>query len=129
MSNKNCLEGIACPQCEAEGPFVIRVSAMICIHDDGSDNEYGGLDWGDDSEIICRDCGHRGTVAEFRLTGNFREIANKLIGDLADFQREIAIHSRDGEWDTLQAQLDLLEEEIKKVRESLPKVRALPKEV
>jgi len=66
MSNTNCLEGIACPKCESEGPFNISVSTMICVHDDGTDNEYGDLDWGDDSEIICNDCGHRGIVKEFR---------------------------------------------------------------
>jgi len=66
MPNENCLKGISCPKCESEGPFNIRVSTMICVHDDGTDNEYGDLDWGDDSEIICNDCGHRGIVKEFR---------------------------------------------------------------
>jgi len=124
MSNTNCLEGIACPKCESEGPFHIQAESLFSVSDDGT-FEFGEVLWKDDSTIVCRDCGHRGTVREFSLKGNFKEIADKFIGDIADFQKEIAVHAREEEWDSLQTCLDLFEEEIKKVREHLPQVRPI----
>jgi len=131
MPNENCLKGISCPKCESEGPFNIRVSTMICVHDDGTDNEYRDLDWGDDSEIICRDCGHRGTVEEFRLNyeGHFKKIANQFAGDLADFQKEIVVQAGEEEWDSVQTTIDLLEEKIQQVRKILPRVRSIVEEI
>lgn len=127
MPNENCLEGISCPKCGFEDGFNIRGESIFHVRDDGT-AEFGDVDWDQDSLIVCRNCGHRGTVKEFSLKEDFKKIANKFVGDIADFQKEIACHSRNEEWDSLQTALDLFEEEIKKVREHLPRTRALPKE-
>lgn len=128
MPNENCLAGMKCPKCHSEEPFDIRATTVFRVYDEGTDSEYGDVEWEPDSETICIECGNRGTISEFSLKGNFRKIANKFIGDLADFQKEIAVHSRDGEWDSLQTQLDLLEEAIQKARKRLPRVRCIAEE-
>ena len=66
-SNKNCLEGMCCPNpaCRNEGPFTIRAEANFTVTDDGTD-EYDSVDWYEDSTCICIECGHAAEVKEFR---------------------------------------------------------------
>lgn len=70
-ANTNCLEGIRCPTCGSTGWFAIRCSAWFNVTDDGTEYDYEaeGPEWTDDSEIICGDCQHTGTVAAFRKEG------------------------------------------------------------
>jgi len=65
MSNTNCLKGMACPHCKSEDSFQISVNTFITMTDDGCD-DYGKLEWDDDSACICEECGFRGLVLNFR---------------------------------------------------------------
>lgn len=66
--NNNCLTGMACPKCGHFGPFRIHVtqSGSCVVSDDGTDFIEGDTDWGDASSCECRECGHTGTVRQFR---------------------------------------------------------------
>jgi len=63
--NENCLAGIACPKCGSPEPFHIVATAQFVVFDSGTD-EYSDVEWDDDSLIACPNCGHSGTVIEFR---------------------------------------------------------------
>ena len=65
MPNDNCLDGMRCPQCRSEGPFLIQCRAQFEVHDDGSDT-FSGLHWGDDDPAICSECAWVGTVQALR---------------------------------------------------------------
>ena len=65
MPNVNCLEGIACPECESEGPFGIACDIVMEISDDGTESPIGDITWEDDSYCECRACMHKGTVKDF----------------------------------------------------------------
>jgi hypothetical protein len=62
--NTNCLEGIKCPGCGNEDRFVITVTALATVTDDGFTRMEGG-DWDDSSHIRCPECGADGAVATF----------------------------------------------------------------
>lgn len=66
--NENCLEGMRCPKCGHFGPFKILAtkSGMVEVSDDGTDDLQGDTDWDDDSACECCECGHLGTVREFK---------------------------------------------------------------
>lgn len=64
--NTNCLEGMACPDCQSEGPFTIAIAGWASVTDLGTD-EIGDIDWDEDSDCICETCESVGTVASFRL--------------------------------------------------------------
>ena len=64
MPNTNCLAGIACPNCDSEGPFDIEGKATFRVTDDGTD-EHEGVEWDNSSHIECCGCGHRGSVGAF----------------------------------------------------------------
>jgi len=68
MPNDNCLIGMACPECKSQGPFDIECKSTFTVWDDGTDLEYTGPDWEDDSPCSCRQCNHEGTVADFTIT-------------------------------------------------------------
>ena len=63
--NSNCLEGIACPQCESEGPFDITATTVATMYDDGCE-QTTDIEWEDTSSCVCRSCKHAATVAAFR---------------------------------------------------------------
>ena len=68
MSNENCLEGISCPECGSEGPFLIEVSRLVVVYDDGIDfydKRCSGAEWGYNSYIKCFDCKHSGELKLF----------------------------------------------------------------
>ena len=65
--NTNCLEGIQCLGCGSEGPFEIKVKVYITVHDDGTDDIIGDVEWDDDDPCICPECGKHGTVADFKV--------------------------------------------------------------
>lgn len=64
--NTNCLEGMACPKCQSEGPFWINAKLDILMHDDGHDTDGGDTEWDGESACTCKECQHGGTVADFR---------------------------------------------------------------
>ena len=64
MRNDNYLQGIACPACGSEGPFVVQVTAVAVMHDYGS--EYvESIEWTNTSNISCMTCHNYGMVGEF----------------------------------------------------------------
>ena len=64
--NTNCLEGIQCPECKSEGPFVIEVSATVLMSDDGWDEHVSDPTWEDTAYCRCDDCDYVGKVADFK---------------------------------------------------------------
>lgn len=66
--NENCLQGMACPACGDFGPFKILVSqsGMTRVSDEGTDSIEGDMEWDDDSPCECLECGHTGTVGQFK---------------------------------------------------------------
>lgn len=64
MSNTNCLQGIACPKCQSQGPFNIHACAIVEMTDDGSDS-CTDIEWQPASVITCRVCEHPGKVRDF----------------------------------------------------------------
>ena len=68
MSNTNCLEGMACPQCGSLGPFTIEIKTTVVMHDDGSELGRGHEQWDGDSYCGCRECDTHGVVSDFRTT-------------------------------------------------------------
>lgn len=66
MANTNCLAGIQCPKCGEEDHFRVEATAMFNLTDDGTDFPYN-VEWSDTSIMICSDCQHVGTVAEFTI--------------------------------------------------------------
>ncbi len=65
MSNTNCLEGVRCPACGNEDRFRIVGKALFTVTDEGTD-EFGDVEWDDDSFAECPDCGRDGPLKEFR---------------------------------------------------------------
>jgi len=73
MANDNCLAGMQCPQCGSEGPFVMEVTTLVLMSDEGNDpwwNDGGGVEtqWNNASYCQCRACAYQGTVADFTIT-------------------------------------------------------------
>ena len=64
--NENCLQGMACPKCGSFGSFAIEVKMTVTMHDNGSDDEGGDQEWGNESYCRCNACQHTGVVADFR---------------------------------------------------------------
>ena len=68
ISNTNCLEGIKCPNCGSEGPFIIEVRTQVMMHDDGSEDYNGDIHWDDNSYMRCFECDEDGPAKHFRTT-------------------------------------------------------------
>lgn len=66
--NGNCIEGLECPECGASEEFYIKVETFMSMRDEGS-GDHEDVEWDDESEIRCQDCGHCGNVSEFKLDG------------------------------------------------------------
>lgn len=65
MPNTNCLEGFKCPKCGFEDSFEIEMKSTFTLTDDGT-GDHGDTEWGDEAACQCGDCGHLGTVKDFR---------------------------------------------------------------
>ena len=65
MTNENCLTGIICPKCGSLEPFDIEIRTVTRMFDDGSDSQVGDQEWDAESYIMCCECNHHGTVADF----------------------------------------------------------------
>lgn len=63
--NENNLDGMKCPECGSYGPFHIMVEHMVCMHDDGSEDIGGHMEWGPTSYIQCPGCLESGIVRYF----------------------------------------------------------------
>ena len=66
MANENCLAGMACPRCGSLEPFSIAGTALFEVHDDGTE-DYGDVEWDDDSSCECRRCGFWENVRAFKI--------------------------------------------------------------
>lgn len=64
MANKGLLIGMMCPKCKSEGPFDITCTTTAHVYDHTVD-DHNGMEWGDDAEIRCSECGHDGRVRDF----------------------------------------------------------------
>lgn len=67
MANTNCLEGMGCPECKSEGPFLITVIKTVRMRDEGSEDISGDEEWDNDSWCICDECNHGSTVGSFNI--------------------------------------------------------------
>ena len=68
MPNINMLEGMRCPKCGSEGPFVIHVDLYVLVHDDGWSDEDIVEDPGLDSGYCCCNaCDYSGYVHDFEI--------------------------------------------------------------
>lgn len=65
MTNNNVLEGMTCPQCGNEEPFIIEMTGAFKVFDNGTEDMYD-TNWDDDSECVCGDCDFAGHVFDFR---------------------------------------------------------------
>ena len=62
MTNKNCLEGIRCPECGHEDAFRIEAQIMVIVRDDGTEDGGGDYAWDDESPCRCAECNHAGKI-------------------------------------------------------------------
>jgi hypothetical protein len=66
MTNTNCLENIKCPACGNEESFRIAAKTIATVTDDGVD-DYGDMEWDDDSYAECGECCRHGTLKDFTV--------------------------------------------------------------
>ena len=62
--NRNCLEGMRCPDCGSYGPFEICCECTATVSDDGTDDAHD-FGWGDEDYCKCLACNSIGTVKNF----------------------------------------------------------------
>ena len=64
-----CCENLICPDCGHYGDFRIEVTvtAFTRVNYDGTSGVDGDHEWDSDSKIECPECGHDGTVKDFRI--------------------------------------------------------------
>jgi hypothetical protein len=67
MTNTNCLKNIKCPDCGNEDRFRIQGMTLFTVTDDGTD-EFGDVEWDDDSYAECVACHRHGTLKDFMVT-------------------------------------------------------------
>jgi len=65
MTNTNCLEGIACPQCGQADRFKIEAKVLMNVSDDGSEDCGLGHHWDAQSFCQCVKCGHSAELSTF----------------------------------------------------------------
>jgi len=58
---------LGCPRCAQAETLSIVVTCTAILSIDGTDVQ-GDHDWDDTSSCFCDECGHNGTVGEFRIT-------------------------------------------------------------
>ena len=59
MTNTNCLENIKCPDCGNAQSFRIAGKTIFTVTDDGTE-DYGDVEWDDDSYAECPACKRQG---------------------------------------------------------------------
>jgi len=64
MTNTNALDGMQCPECKSEEPFLISCNTVALFYDEGSDEVYD-LEWDNDNACVCTKCSYTGTVRDF----------------------------------------------------------------
>jgi hypothetical protein len=69
MVNTNCLENIKCPGCGNHELFRIAGNAVFTVTDDGTE-DYGDVEWDDDSYAECAQCHRQGTLKDFKATSH-----------------------------------------------------------
>jgi len=67
MVNTNCLQNIKCPACGNDELFRIAAKTIAIVTDDGVE-DYGDMEWGDDSYAECAQCHRHGTLKDFEAT-------------------------------------------------------------
>ena len=73
-ANSNCLAGMQCPKCKSLEPFAIEITTTFRVFDEGTEDQIGGTEWGDDSYCECCKCVFTGTVKDFTVPANAGEI-------------------------------------------------------
>ncbi len=66
-TNDNCLEGMMCPTCKSEGPFLIQSKIMVEVSDSGTEDAGGDYEWSDEGICQCQNCLIVGTVEDFTI--------------------------------------------------------------
>ena len=66
MTNTNCLVNIKCPDCGNEDRLRIAATAVFTVTDDGTD-DYGDVEWDDNSYAECAERHRHGTLKDFRV--------------------------------------------------------------
>lgn len=67
--------GIMCPSCHDDLKLDVAVKTFARLTDDGTDafeSADGDHEWDDTSAIVCRECGHAGTVLQFKAAARER---------------------------------------------------------
>jgi hypothetical protein len=62
--NDNVLEGMKCPLCGSQGPFMIESTTTAKVYDSGVEDTYD-MNWGPESACSCCECDHDATVEDF----------------------------------------------------------------
>ena len=66
MANVNCLQGMRCPRCGSEGPYVIAAHVLIEVSDSGTGDIRGEVYWADDHACQCQACQTWGQVGTYK---------------------------------------------------------------
>lgn len=66
MTNTNCLEGLACPNCGHRVRLFIEVRTLADVTDDGAET-FGDMEWDASSYAECPECRYHGTLGKFRI--------------------------------------------------------------
>jgi hypothetical protein len=64
-ANTNCLKSKRCPKCKSVGPFKVEGHALFVLHDDGTEDGGGNIEFNGDSYAECAECGHHGIWEQF----------------------------------------------------------------
>jgi ribosomal protein S27AE len=99
MPNENCLKGVKCPRCGNEDRFLIVVTILADVTDDGADTASNSeWDWNDASHTHCPECGETSLLSHFRVDkGDAPEaIATVTDGSALETQPPIVIEVRGG---------------------------------
>jgi hypothetical protein len=73
MTNTNCLENIKCPACGNEDRFRIAAKTIAIVTDDGVE-DYGDMEWDDDSYAECTECLKAGKLRDFQRDPSFERL-------------------------------------------------------
>jgi len=74
MPNTNILEDMQCPKCGNEESFLIEITQVKRVRDNGTDEVPGyGPEWDNDSACECTACKFQGEVREFLLPHDTEE--------------------------------------------------------
>jgi hypothetical protein len=65
VANRNCLDGLQCPECGNLEPLYIYATSEFEVWDNGTES-HTDVEWDDDSGCHCRVCDFRGPIRDFR---------------------------------------------------------------